>query len=106
MHDKNGKFSIIMKGENFKVLDDTYTITSDIMKRNFTRQIALHAEEFTSDCGFNILKGHAVGCQMRETWKYNLCAKEFNWASCRVVRPSKKIMGTNLVGNNLKSILG
>ena len=30
---------------------------------------------------------------MRETWKCIVCAKEFNWASCRDVKPSTKSYG-------------
>ena len=30
---------------------------------------------------------------MRETWKCIVCAKEFNWASCRDVKPSTKFYG-------------
>ena len=69
MHNKNGNFSITMKGENLEVLDDTYTITSDIMRRKFTRKIVLHAATCTSECDFNIVKCNTVGCKMRETWK-------------------------------------
>ena len=58
-----------MKRENLEILDDTYTITSNLMRRNSTKQIALHAARCTSECDFNILKCHTVGCQMRETWK-------------------------------------
>ena len=75
LHDKNGKFSITIKGENLEMLDDTYTITSDIMRRNFNRKIVLHAARCTSKCDFNILKCQTFGCQMRETWKCILCAK-------------------------------
>ena len=95
-----------MEGENLEVLDDTYTITSDILRRNFTRQIALHATRCTSDCDLNIVKFHTVGCQMREYCKCIVCGKEFFWASCRDVKPSTKIYGKNLLGNNLKLILG
>ena len=37
LHNRNGNFSITMKGENSEVLDDTYTITSNLMRSNFKR---------------------------------------------------------------------
>ena len=75
LHNKNGKLSITMKGENLELLDDSYTITSDLMRRKFTRQIALHAATCTSECDFNVAKCHTVGCQMIETWKCIVCEK-------------------------------
>ena len=56
LHNKNWKFSIIMKGENLEVLDDNYTITSILMKNNFTWKIVLHAARCISECDFNKLK--------------------------------------------------
>ena len=82
-----------MKGENLQVLDDTYTITSNLMRTNFTRQIALHAARCTRDCDFKIVKCHTVGCQMKETWKCIVYEKEFNWDSFRDVKCLTKIYG-------------
>ena len=65
-----------MKGENLEVLDDTYAITSNQMRRNFTKKIDLHAATCTTECNSNIVKCHTVGCQMRETLKCIVCAKK------------------------------
>ena len=85
-----------MKVEILEVLDDNYTITSDIMRRNFSRKIVLHAARCTSECYFNIVKCQTFGCQMRETLNFIVCAKEFNWASCRDVKLSTKIYGEKI----------
>ena len=82
-----------MKGENLEVLDDTYTITSNLMRRNLTRQIVLHAARCTSKCDFNIVKCRTVRFQMRETWMCIVFEKELNWDSCRYVKTSTKIYG-------------
>ena len=76
------------------------------MRRNFTRKIALHSARCTSECNFNIVKCHTVGCQMRETWKCIVCAKEFNWASCRDVKPSTKIDGKKFIRKQPEVNLG
>ena len=93
MHNKNVNLIITMKGENSEVLDDTYTITSNQMRRNFTRKIALHTATCTSECYFNIVKFQTFECQIRETLKWIVFSKEFNWDSCRDVKPSTKIYG-------------
>ena len=86
-----------MKGENLEFLDDTYTITSNLMRKKFTRKIALNAATCTSECNFIILKCQKFGCKMIETWKCIICEKEINWASCRDVRPSTKIYGKKFI---------
>ena len=56
-----------MKVENYEVFDDTHTRTSDLIRSNFTRKIALNAATCTNEFNFIILKCYTVGCQIRET---------------------------------------